>query len=230
MKGGEPTYWSATGARPPFPPARPSSRPAAGEASALGLGEEIRRFRYDEPRAAELLGAALADLLAARCRPGEDDLVLLCIGTDRSTGDALGPLVGRVVERFGPAGLQVYGTLDQPVHASNLGAALEAIQAAHGRACLIAVDACLGRLESVGCIAVGPGPLLPGAGVNKNLPEVGHVHVTGTVNVGGFMEYFVLQNTRLALVVRMAEVIGEGIARAAAALASGGPRVASAAR
>ncbi|MNH47263.1 hypothetical protein D3C79_1104160 [compost metagenome] len=31
------------------------------------------------------------------------------------------------------------------------------------------------------------------------------------VNVGGFMEYFVLQNTRLSLVVNMQETIGEGI-------------------
>jgi len=33
----------------------------------------------------------------------------------------------------------------------------------------------------------------------------------GVVNVGGFMEYFVLQNTRLSLVMRMADVIAEGL-------------------
>jgi putative sporulation protein YyaC len=70
----------------------------------------------------------------------------------------------------------------------------------------------------VGQISVAPGPLLPGAGVNKQLPAVGRMHITGTVNVGGFMEYFVLQNTRLALVMRMAEVIAEGVALAVGAL------------
>ncbi|MEW6230356.1 MAG: DUF1256 domain-containing protein, partial [Bacillota bacterium] len=37
-------------------------------------------------------------------------------------------------------------------------------------------------------------------------------HVTGIVNVGGYMEYLVLQNTRLCLVMRMAEVIATALA------------------
>jgi putative sporulation protein YyaC len=177
--------------------------------------DAVRRVRYDDPCAAAVLGAAIAELLARCFRAGQEQLALLCIGTDRSTGDALGPLVGRCVESMQPRGIRVYGTLDAPVHASNLASALEAVDSS---ACLVAVDACLGRLESVGQIAVAPGPLLPGAGVNKQLPAVGRLHITGTVNVGGFMEYFVLQNTRLALVVRMAEVIAQGVALAVGSL------------
>jgi hypothetical protein len=33
----------------------------------------------------------------------------------------------------------------------------------------------------------------------------------GIVNVGGFMEYMILQNTRLSLVMKMAEIISAGI-------------------
>ena len=40
----------------------------------------------------------------------------------------------------------------------------------------------------------------PGAGVNKDLPPVGDLYITGVVNVGGFMDYLVLQNTRLYLI------------------------------
>ncbi|MNR31855.1 hypothetical protein D3C85_1493950 [compost metagenome] len=76
---------------------------------------------------------------------------------------------------------------------------------------IVAVDACLGQVASVGCIQVAHGPLKPGAGVNKDLPPVGDIHVTGIVNVGGFMEYFVLQNTRLSLVMNMATVIGDAL-------------------
>ncbi|MNY42755.1 hypothetical protein D3C86_1776740 [compost metagenome] len=47
----------------------------------------------------------------------------------------------------------------------------------------------------------------PGAGVNKQLPPVGDIHMTGIVNVGGFMEYFVLQNTRLSLVMQLGDKI-----------------------
>jgi len=133
--------------------------------------------------------------------------VILCIGTDRSTGDALGPLIGTHLSRLKLPQLHVYGTLDDPVHATNLEQNINNIQQTFGNPFIIAVDACLGRLDSIGCITLSDGPLKPGAGVNKKLPEVGEAHMTGIVNVGGFMEYMVLQNTRLNLVWRMSENI-----------------------
>lgn len=139
------------------------------------------------------------------------EVVIVCIGTDRSTGDSLGPLVGTFLERQDLDNIFVYGTLDQPVHAINLEETLEEVKQNHPHAIVIAVDACLGQSRSVGYIQVGLGPIKPGAGVNKTLPEVGQIHITGIVNVSGFMEYFVLQNTRLNIVMRMAEIISSSI-------------------
>ncbi len=138
-------------------------------------------------------------------------IVVLCIGTDRSTGDALGPLTGSRLQA-----LQVYphvfGTLDDPVHATNLPEALNTLNSTFANPYIVAVDACLGRLESVGFVTVGRGPLRPGAAVNKDLPPVGDICITGIVNVGGFMEHLVLQSTRLNLVVKMADAIAYGLA------------------
>lgn len=139
--------------------------------------------------------------------------VLLCIGTDRSTGDCLGPLVGSKIDLLKQEFFEVYGTLDNPVHASNLKDTIEKIYCKYKNPLIIAVDACLGRIENVGCINLGDGSLSPGAGVNKNLPPVGQIHITGIVNVGGFMEYIVLQNTRLNLVMRLADVIANGLSK-----------------
>jgi putative sporulation protein YyaC len=105
----------------------------------------------------------------------------------------------------------VFGTLDEPVHAGNLHEALVRVENAYPGATILAVDACLGSPENVGSISLCDGPVRPGAGVNKNLPPVGQLSVTGVVNVAGFMEYFVLQNTRLSLVVRMARAIARAI-------------------
>lgn len=137
--------------------------------------------------------------------------VLLCIGTDRSTGDCLGPLVGSKIDSTQQDFFTVYGTLEKPVHASNLKERLDEIHSVYKDPFVIAVDACLGRIENVGCVNLGDGSLQPGAGVNKDLPPVGQIHVTGIVNVGGFMEYLVLQNTRLNLVMRLADVIVGGL-------------------
>lgn len=136
----------------------------------------------------------------------DHDLVILCIGTDRSTGDSLGPLTGTKLRSFNPYP-HIYGTLDTPVHASNLQDSIQSIQTKFDKPFIIAVDACLGRLESVGCVSLGRGSLKPGAAVNKDLPSVGDAYVTGIVNVSGFMEHLVLQSTRLSLVMKMADTI-----------------------
>ena len=165
-----------------------------------------------DPGASIVLAAGLTRFLSAAgpARP----VVTVCIGTDRSTGDSLGPLVGMLLERKKPAGTPVFGTLDQPVHAVNLRDTLEEIGRSFRDPFIIAVDASLGQLASVGSVQLCEGPVRPGAGVNKQLPPVGHIHLTGVVNVGGFMEYLVLQNTRLSVVMGMAEVIADALCRA----------------
>ena len=172
------------------------------------------RLHFEQPGACVTLGETLGEILRRLGVPRRP-LVYLCIGTDRSTGDALGPLVGARLDAEARSEAEVWGTLRDPVHASNLQETLARLRVQRPDAVVVAVDACLGRLESVGTIALGVGALTPGAGVNKSLPEVGSAFVTGTVNVGGFMEYFVLQNTRLHLVMRMAEVMARGLATAA---------------
>ncbi len=162
------------------------------------------KAHVDDYSAKAKLGTRLSDLfVSSRKRPA----VILCIGTDRSTGDALGPLIGTHLSRLNLPNLNVYGTLDEPVHATNLQDKIQFIQQSYVNPYIIAIDACLGRMDSIGCITLSEGPLKPGAGVHKKLPEVGEAHITGIVNVGGFMEYMVLQNTRLNLVWRMSENI-----------------------
>lgn len=182
------------------------------------LVEPEFRVRVDDALAVHKLATALGREL--RLLSGtRQRLAVLCIGTDRSTGDALGPLTGSRLVELGCPELFVLGTLAEPVHATNLGAALAKLQACPETPLVVAVDACLGRLESVGSITLARGALRPGTGVNKNLPAVGDLHITGIVNVGGFMEYMVLQNTRLHLVYRMAQVIASGIVLACRTLA-----------
>jgi len=175
------------------------------------------KIDHTEPLAVDHLSERVVGLVHENGR--DRDVVIVCIGTDRSTGDALGPLIGsKLSARITRERVSVYGTLDAPVHAVNLKDTITEIQTKHVNPFVIAVDACLGQLSSVGLITLANGPLKPGAGVNKVLPEVGNIHLTGIVNVGGFMEYFVLQNTRLSVVMKMADCIADAMDRAVANL------------
>lgn len=137
----------------------------------------------------------------------ERQCVILCIGTDRSTGDSLGPFTGTLLQSKKLRHMTVYGTLHEPVHALNLEKYLTLIHREYHRPYIIAVDACLGKISSVGDIIAGQGSILPGAAVNKQLPAVGDMFITGVINVSGFLEYTVLQSTRLSLVLDMAKTI-----------------------
>lgn len=135
------------------------------------------------------------------------EYIIVCIGTDRSTGDALGPLTGTYLNEFNLRHMDVLGTLHDPIHAQNLTDSITKINNEYKKPFIIAIDACLGRSSSIGNITLGVGPLTPGAALNKKLPVIGDLHITAVVNVSGYMEYAVLQNTRLALVNDMAMTI-----------------------
>ena len=142
-----------------------------------------------------------------------NDLLILCIGTDRSTGDSLGPLVGYKLSPMinNYKNVNLIGTLENPVHAQNLKFTLDKIYDDYANPFIIAIDSSLGKQDRVGYLSIKNCPLRPGAGVNKDLPSVGDISITGIVNIGGLMELMVLQNTRLSLVMNMADIISKSI-------------------
>lgn len=169
------------------------------------------RIHMDTPLAELKLKDTILHFLYKYQPQVTDPIVILCIGTDRSTGDSLGPIAGSKLRERPLPQLHVYGTLDEPVHAINLDQTIEKVQNTYRSPFTIAIDAGLGKHSSVGMIDVKEGPLKPGTGVNKDLTPVGNMHLTGLVNIGGYMEYFVLQTTRLGLVVKMADIISYGV-------------------
>jgi len=168
------------------------------------------RIHIEDKYAATKFATAFSDRLKKLNVNSDRTRILVCIGTDRSTGDSLGPIVGTKLQESNHKYFKIMGTLENPVHASNLPQYLQLIKEFENPF-VIAIDACLGNIDNIGYINIGEGSLKPGAGVNKHLPPVGELHITGVVNVGGFMEYFVLQNTRLHMVMKMAKIISDGI-------------------
>ena len=82
----------------------------------------------------------------------------------------------------------------------------------HPNAPVIAVDAAVGDKGDIGVIRVNPTPLLPGAGANKNLGEVGDLSVMGIVAEKSMANYALLNRTRLNLVYKMSEIISDALA------------------
>ena len=158
-----------------------------------------------------LAGRFLVLLLEELRRTGKSEVIFLCIGTDRSTGDSLGPLIGYKLTKQCLCRGEVMGTLDRPVHAVNLKQCMLEMEDKLKRAVVIAVDASVGRTEQVGSITLGRGKLRPGLGVKKELGAVGDIFITGVVGSGVCEDPIFLQSVRLSIVMGLADRISRSI-------------------
>ena len=138
-------------------------------------------------------------------------IIFLCIGSDRATGDSLGPLIGYKLKNSSKNNIYIYGSLENPIHSLNLSTILDKINSNFTNPFIVAIDACLGTVQDVGKIIIEDAPLCPGLGVKKELPSVGDVSIKGVVNIYGSLEFTVLQNTRLYTVMSLADSISNGI-------------------
>ena len=103
------------------------------------------RISYEEENAHHVISRELLTILPThKIRP----VVIVCIGTDRSTGDSLGPLIGTLLSEKTLPNFYIYGTLEDPIHAVNLQEKLNYIHSIHENPFIIGIDACLGRVKS----------------------------------------------------------------------------------
>lgn len=140
----------------------------------------------------------------------KEETLIVCIGTDKCIGDCLGPLVGTTLKKSNFP-YPVIGTLDNPAHAINLESILINIKKKYPNHFIIAIDACLGFEECIGDIQVKLGPVHPGKGVGKSLPNVGNLSIVGVVDSIDNSDLFPIRNTRLSFIMNMAEVIASSL-------------------
>jgi putative sporulation protein YyaC len=143
-----------------------------------------RRTEYFNPNmenSSVKLGKAIISMIQ-EANAEERDMILICIGTDRATGDALGPLIGDYVLNHNTC-YNVAGTLQYPVHALNIKETIKNIYMDFDNPFVIAIDASLGLQKDLGKITISNFHIFPGKGVNKKLPAIGDISITGIVNI-----------------------------------------------
>ncbi|WP_239618477.1 spore protease YyaC [Cohnella mopanensis] len=161
-------------------------------------------------QAAERVDAAGLETFLSRIAAShsKEELTFLCIGTDCSTGDSLGPWVGTLLEERGFTG--VIGTLKDPCDANKLPRIQPALEA---KGTIVAIDACLGKPDNVGAYLVRQGPLIPAQSVNKGFEAVGTYSIAAVVNAISLKPYWTLQSTSLYRVMTMAHDIANAISQ-----------------
>lgn len=146
------------------------------------------------------------------------ELVFLCIGTDRMTGDCFGPLVGtklqKSLEQYNIFNINIYGSLDKNISYTNIQEIVKKIKKLHPNAYIIVIDAALSQKENIGKIFVKEEKISLGKGLNKNRIEVGDTSIRAVVGKNYKIpnyNFTVLQNISLNVVLRLADIVSDGI-------------------
>lgn len=144
------------------------------------------------------------------------ELVFLCIGTDRITGDCFGPLVGYKLKHLfkNEKNIKVIGSLENIICTHNILNVINDINNKYDEPFLIAIDAALSNKRNIGEIIVTKDSINIGSSLNKEKIYVGDLSIKGIVSKDFKKPQYnfrLLQNTPLNLIMNMADCVSQGI-------------------
>lgn len=108
------------------------------------------------------------------------NIVVVCIGTMRVTGDSVGPRVGDILKESG-APCYVYGDSLSNINAHKLDVYENLLKVCHSGDIVIAVDAALGNSKDVGRVKVTGNGLRPGRALGRKNEKIGDIGVLAVV-------------------------------------------------
>ena len=145
------------------------------------------------------------------------NIIFLCVGTDRITGDTFGPIVGYKLKNLyhGIKNIDVIGDLENTVCDTNIDIVLKEIKKTYSNPFIVAIDSALSYNENnIGRIIITEGGIILGKGLGKAKTCIGDMSIKGIVakdfdNIKSNL--WVLQNINLGFVMKMADTVANGI-------------------
>lgn len=166
-------------------------------------------FYYNNRRAALGVTSALKKFIRADVAP-----VIVCIGSDRVSGDSLGPVTGSMLKnKLAMPDVFVLGSLENTITAKEVKYLNAFLKETFFKRPIICVDSAVGSLSDVGVIKISDAPLLPGSGINKRLGKIGDVSVQGVVAEKNLLSKSALSEVKMGMVYKMSDIISDSIAK-----------------
>ena len=145
-------------------------------------------------------------------------IAILCIGTDKMTGDCFGPLVGtklvKLLENCNIYNVNIYGSLEKNINYTNILEELKRVKNENKNACIVVIDAALSTKENIGKIIIANKNVSLGEGLKKEKVEIGNIGIKAVVGKDCKMPKYnfkILQNISLNVVMSLADIVSNGI-------------------
>lgn len=147
-----------------------------------------------------------------------DNIVFLCIGTDRITGDCFGPIVGSILmnklKNYNIPNMDVIGCLEDNISFEKIENRLSSQISTYKNPLIISIDAALSNKNNVGEIFVKNSGIELGKSLNKKQKIFGDISIKAVVgkNMKCNQENFrILQNIPLNKVMKLSNLVANGI-------------------
>lgn len=138
-------------------------------------------------------------------------VLFLCIGSEKISGDSLGPIVGTLLREKYKLPYPVIGCEDMPVNGINIDKYKKYVHRFFPSHRIIAIDAALGEREDIGNIRYRDGGVRAGGALGLHNPPVGELAILGVVGEKGGEPMQTLLNAPFDRVVSLAERIAQAI-------------------
>ena len=141
-------------------------------------------------------------------------IIFICVGSNKITGDSLGPIVGAKLKQKLGTNIAIIGTTETPVNYENIKEINDNIKIKYLNPCVICVDSAMGKNADIGKIIVNWGGITLGKAVNNGIYLESHINIKGVV---GKDEEEILTNFRELTLVnkkvieKMSNEVTEGI-------------------
>ncbi|UNY39901.1 putative sporulation protein [Bacillus phage vB_BauM_KLEB27-3] len=142
-----------------------------------------------------------------------DNTVFLAFGTDRSTGDSLGPFVGHFLSQYG---FNVLGTIHNPLHFENMAQRIEEIKGQYQYQFSIDSSVLTDTFPPnfIGKVFLKNEGIQPGSGLNKEVDSIGDFSISCPLvfyDSSSFLTSLSLQNVRLSEVISLSQMIASAL-------------------
>lgn len=144
------------------------------------------------------------------------NIIFLCIGTDRVTGDTFGPLIGYKLKNALKynKNIEILGDLNKTVSNENILDIIEYIKNNYKNPFIVSIDSALSLSRNIGDIVVQDKGIYLGSCIRNNKVYIGDMNIQGVVGKNTCVankNFIQLQNTNLGMVMNMADIVTKGI-------------------
>lgn len=137
--------------------------------------------------------------------------LILCIGTDKISGDSLGPAVGSLLRDRYRLPYPVFGVEGCCVNGINLPEYRQLLTAHYKDTPVIAVDAAVGDEHEVGTVKYRKGGVKAGGALGRESDYIGDIGILGVVGIKSHDALSTLMATPYSDVIALAERIAASL-------------------